>query len=80
MEDGARGVSEGGEEGCEEAGETMGRRRCWVGCFGVEKPLQDGNATVWVSCEIMRLGNDARAPYCSIEATRTESEPLSNIL
>jgi len=80
LEDGTRGVSEGGEEGCEEASETVGRRGCWVGGFCVEKPLDDGDAMICVSFEIRRSGANVEIPYCTIEAAGTKSETLPDIL
>jgi hypothetical protein len=80
LEDGSRGVSEGGEEGCEEASEAVGRGGCWVGGFRVQEPLEDGNATIGVSYEVPPWKIDVRVPYCPIEATGTEPESLPDIL
>jgi len=80
LEDGTGGVSEGGEEGCEESGETVGRRGCRVGSFGIQKPLDDGDTTVRVSFKTHQLGVDVRVPYRTIKATGTEPESLPDVL
>jgi hypothetical protein len=80
LKDGARRISESGEQGCEEAGEAVGRRGRWVGGFRVQKPLKDRDTAMNIRFEMEQMEVDARVPYCAIEATRTESESLPDIL
>lgn len=80
MEDGTGRVSKGGEQGCEEAHKAVGRRGCWVGGFGVQKPLKNRDATVYVNYKISWLRCMQPAPYCAIETTRAETKSLPDVL
>ena len=80
LEDGTRGVLEGGEEGCEETSETVGRGGCWVGGFGVQEPLDDGDTTAGVSFEMYwvwkRCGGTLLHRRSSQDGTRTPARYL----
>jgi hypothetical protein len=52
LKNGARRISESGEEGCKETGEAVGRRGRWMGGFRVQKPLKDGNTAMNVRFEM----------------------------